>query len=232
MGIIGSKDKPALWRFLFCSSVPVFVFYLVLSGRSKAQPNWIAPAAPALFLLATLWWHRQWSRQSKAPRRWLIAGITFGLPVVATMHEPRLFEKGFGISLSQKVQPLNRVRGGSDMAAIVAEQRALLAREGRVVFIIADHYRRASLLNFYLPEARLLLPEKQLVYVLSTDKPQNQYWFWPGYENRTGGNAIFVMNSSDECKAPKRLRTEFEEVESLGVFKVRHQGKACNTTIC
>ncbi|RBP48163.1 4-amino-4-deoxy-L-arabinose transferase-like glycosyltransferase [Roseimicrobium gellanilyticum] len=223
-GFIRLKDKPALWKFLFCASVPVFVFYLFLACRAKAQPNWIAPAAPALFLLAILWWHHRSLGNPKVAQRWLAAGVVLGLPVVAILHETHLLHKAFGVTLNAKNDPLVRVRGGSDLAHLVEDQRARLEKDGAPVFIIADHYGRASLLNFYLPEARHMLPDGQLVYVQSSERPQNQYWFWPSYEHLTGENALFVMHSSNERRAPKRLRAEFESVESLGVFKV-HWGK-------
>lgn len=73
------------------------------------------------------------------------------------------------------------------------------------MFVIADHYGRASLLNFYLPEAHKLLPEDQLVYVLATEKPQNQYWFWPSYDARVGENAIYVVKTSGVANHPSSL---------------------------
>jgi len=226
-GFIRLKEKPALWRFLFCASVPVFVFYLILACRAKAQPNWIGPAAPALFLFAVVWWHHRSRETGRAPRRWITAGLIVGLPVVIFLHDTNLLHRVFGTNLSVQTDPLNRVRGGEDLARIVQEQRELLAREGPPVFVIADHYGRASLINFYTPEARALLPEEQLAYVLSTDKPQNQYWFWPDYTQRSGQNAIYVANAATERKAPKRLRGEFESVKNLGTFKVRHKDKVC-----
>jgi 4-amino-4-deoxy-L-arabinose transferase-like glycosyltransferase len=227
-GFVRLRRKPALWRFLFCASTPVFVFYLVLACRAKAQPNWSGPAAPVLFLFAVLWWHARFDQGSHAPVRWLAAGLAIGLPAVTFLHEPRLLEKALGFHLSEKANPVNRVRGGSALAKIVDEQRTLLMQEGVPVFLIADHYGRASLLNFYLPEARALLPDRQLAYVLSSDKPQNQYWYWPSYEERSGENAIFVLNGNSRRKAPKRLRDEFASVRSLGVFKVSREGRVCS----
>jgi len=69
----------------------------------------------------------------------------------------------------------------------------LQAREGKPAFIIGGHYGITGEMSFYLPEARTNIVDRPLVYFLSSDKPENQFYFWPGYrEQRQGQNAIFV----------------------------------------
>lgn len=227
-GWLRMKEKPALLSFLVCMSVPVFLVYLGLSVQAKAQPNWIAPAAPILFLAAAVWWHARARNGARMPARWLAAGFVLGLPAVIFIHDTDLLKKAVRIQLKPGSDPLSRVRGGSDLARVMEEQRHKLEKEtGVPTFLLADHYGRASLLNFYHPAARAVLPEGQLSFVLSSDKPQNQYWFWPSYRSRTGENAVYVRQGAVEKKAPKRLRQEFEDVESLGIFKIRHDGAVC-----
>ncbi|QIF04107.1 glycosyltransferase family 39 protein [Roseimicrobium sp. ORNL1] len=222
------KEKPALLSFLVCMSAPVFLVYLALSVQAKAQPNWIAPAAPMLFLAAATWWHLRAKNGARLPARWLAAGFVIGLPAVIFIHDTDLMKKAVRIDLKPGADPLSRVRGGSDLARVMEEQRLKLETQtGVPTFLLADHYGRASLMNFYNPTAREMLPANQLSFVLSADKPQNQYWFWPTYTSRIGENAIFVRQGAVEKGAPKRLRQEFEKVESLGIFKIRHEGAVC-----
>jgi 4-amino-4-deoxy-L-arabinose transferase-like glycosyltransferase/membrane-associated phospholipid phosphatase len=228
VGFFRDRSLPLLQRFLLCSALPVIVFYLALACHAKAQPNWIAPAAPALFLFAILYWHERHTAGKKWGARWLTAGLVVGLPVVTVLHETQWLHKGLGVTLTEKNDPLTRVRGASELASLVEEHRQHLAVEGQPVFVIADHYGRASLLNFYLPEARQLLPEDQLVYVLATEKPQNQYWFWPSYDSRAGENAIYVVKSSRHHNPPLLLTQQFRSVQSLGLFKIRHRGELCS----
>lgn len=228
VGFFRARGLPLLQRYLLCSALPVFVFYLALACHAKAQPNWIAPVTPALFLFAILYWHERHTTGNKRVSRWLTAGLIAGLPVVAVLHETQWLHKGLGVILTEKNDPLVRVRGASELAQLVEEHRQQLASEGQPVFVIADHYGRASLLNFYLPEAHQLLPENQLVYVLATEKPQNQYWFWPSYEARVGENAIYVVKSSSRRNPPKKLTQQFRSVQSLGLFKIRHRGELCS----
>ena len=75
--------------------------------------------------------------------------------------------------------------------------------EGREVFIIASHYGLTGQISFYLPDARPGLPDRPLVYFRSSDRPKNQFYFWPGYrQHHPGANAIFV----DEVPPPKLKR--------------------------
>lgn len=228
MGFVRARGLPLLQRFLLCAALPVFVFYLALACHAKAQPNWIAPASPALFLFAILYWHERHVVGCKWGARWLTAGLIVGLPVVTVLHETQWLHKGLGVVLTNKNDPLTRVRGGSELAQLVDEHRQHLAAEGRPVFVIADHYGRASLLNFYLPEARQLLPDDQLVYVMATEKPQNQYWFWPSYDARVEENALYVVKTSSRRKPPRQLIQQFRSVQSLGLFKIRHRGELCS----
>lgn len=228
LGFFRARGLPLLQRFLLCNALPVFVFYLALACHAKAQPNWIAPASPTLFLFAILYWHERHVAGDKQGTRWLTAGLVVGLPVVSVLHETQWLHKGLGMTLTEKNDPLARVRGASELAQLVEEHRQHLAAEGQPVFVIADHYGRASLLNFYLPEARHLLPEDQLVYVLATERPQNQYWFWPSYEARVGENAIYVVKSSSRRPPPKLLTQQFRSVKNLGLFKIRHRGELCS----
>lgn len=224
-GFIKLRNKPALWRYLFCMSVPVFGFYLILACRAKAQPNWIGPAAPTLFLFAAFWWHSQGNLRAA---RWLLSlGLFVGIPLVVFLHDTHLFHKVTGVYLSEKVDPLNRVRGGTELAEIVREQRKLLEEKGKPVFLIADHYGRASLLNFYLQTEPMFVRDGKIAYTLSTTTPHNQYWFWPGYEAREGENAIYVTSGDSKRDLPKRLRTEFRHIRKLGLYTIRHEGKIC-----
>ena len=217
-----------LLRYLFCLGAPVFLFYFAYTLRARVQPNWIAPSVPPLLLLAALYWHVH--RDSRAGRWLLGLGLGVGLPLVVLLHDTRLVSKISGWSLPLKFDPLNRVRGYRQLAAVVGEQRkALELAEGKPAFIIADHYGRAGLLSFYLPEAKAAVgTHHPLVTVRSSDAPENQFWFWPEYryDQRHGENAIYVLETDRESPVPERLLTEFASVKSLGLFKVEDPGRA------
>jgi hypothetical protein len=68
-----------------------------------------------------------------------------------------------------------------------------------------------------------------LVYCRSTDFPENQFYFWPGYENRKGQNAIYVRELNRDNPvihaAPDRLQDEFESVICIGVTNVLYHDR-------
>jgi hypothetical protein len=102
-------------------------------------------------------------------------------------------------------------------------------------------------MTFYLPEARAALPDQPIVFCLTTPRPKNQFWFWPGYESRKGASAIFVQRLKSNVRTrdwlknptdpqgrwhapeprdpPPVLLEQFEEVVSLGVFPAVWKGQ-------
>ena len=82
--------------------------------------------------------------------------------------------------------------GGSETANTVEAARQKLLAEGKPVFIIGSHYEITGELSFYLPEARAGLPDHPVVYYQSSRHPDNQFYYWPGYTDRKGQNAVYV----------------------------------------
>ncbi len=225
----GASD--VLMKFIFCQGVPLFVFWTVYTLRAQVLPNWISPAVLPLLLLGTFWWHRRWTEGDTRGVRLLMAGTALGLPLVGLLHNTDWVSKIAGAPLPAKVDPLRRVRGFREVARIVDEQRDRLASEGHAAFVIADHYGRTGLLSFYLPGTRGQAQRNPQVYAISTDRPKNQFWFWPGYSDRKGQSAVFMLgeplNPEKTSKATQaraealltRLRGEFGSVDSLGIFE-------------
>jgi hypothetical protein len=211
--------------YLFAMGAPLFLVYLGYTGRARVQPNWIAPAVIPLFCLAAVFWEERARAGSRAVRRWLTSGLAVGLVAVVLGHDTNLIGRLTGHDLPAPLDPLRRVRGWRQAAALVGEARAALLREGRPVFIIGDHYGICGLLSFYLPEAKAGVPDQPLVYFMTTDRPVNQFYFWPGYQGRRGENALFVQTRRPGREAPEQIQTEFTTVRDLGVIEVPVRGR-------
>ena len=224
-----SNPRAELLWYLLCFGGPVFLGFLAYTLRARVQPNWIAPSILPLFLFATVWWHHQPPAGIRTAKRLLGIGVALGLPLVVLLHDTGLVEKISGQTLPERIDPLRRVRGHRALARLVNEQRlALQKREGKPVFLIADHYGRAGLMSFYLPEARARVNTgSPLVTVRSSAVPENQFWFWPEhrYAGRTGENALYVLEVTTEQPVPERLKGEFDAVTSLGLFDVTERGR-------
>src|SRR5205814_2599641 len=162
--------------YFFSMGAPVFLFYLALACRSRVLPNWIAVSVAPLFCLAAIYWDSRWREGARTVKAWLLGGLGLGLAVVIAMHDTDLIGKISGRKLPPKIDPLKRVRAQKQMAAMVGLARTKLLAEGKPVFIIGNHYGIASLISFYLPEAKTGVPDHPLVYFRSSYRPENQIY--------------------------------------------------------
>jgi len=153
-----------------------------------------------------IYWERRFRERPGFVGLWLGSGLAFGLPLVLVIHDTNLVGKLVGRPLPAQIDPLRRVRGHAEMGRIVSEARTHLSAEGKPVFIIGPHYGLTSLLTFYQPEARRRVQNDPIVFCAPSDRPINQYYFWPGYSGtHTGQNALFVR----ECDLPKLAKGWF-----------------------
>jgi hypothetical protein len=246
------RENP-LELYLFCTGGAVFLGHLIWSFHSRILQNWIAPAVVPMFCLMVIYWDRRWREGARAVKGWLIGGVVLSLPVVAVLHDTNLIGKITGHPLPGDADPLRRVSGYRESAAVVEQAREKLLAEGKPAFIICGHYGITGLFTFYSPEARAALKTPQpLVYCIVSGKPDDQFYFWPEYhytDYRQGENAIYVtepgtarlergwfwkwlsgreVQVAEEPKpvnAPPRLLQQFESVTNLGVQEIKVDGR-------
>jgi hypothetical protein len=131
--------------------------------------------------------------------------------------------------LPPKADLLRRVKGWHDTAMAVETVRQKLLAEGKPVFIIGGHYGITSEITFSLPEAKAGVPDRPLAYYQTAKTPENQFYFWPGYKDRKGQNAVYVQELElleDTVPAvPEILRDEFDSITDLGAVMVKHDGR-------
>ena len=215
--------------YLFSMGAPVFIAYFLQAIRARILPNWIAPGVLPLFCLMTVYWDTRWRLGVTRVRPWLTTGLVLGFAVVIVAHNTNLVQKLTGHYLPVSLDMLRRAREWDTSAQAVGEARRALLEEGKPVFIIADNYGLAGEFTFYLPEARLDVKDSPLVYCRSSSVPENQFFFWPGYETRKGENAVYVLelkfNNPVPQPPPSRLLSEFESVSDMGVSNILYHGE-------
>jgi hypothetical protein len=204
---------------------PLFVGCLLWTFRARVQPNWIAPAVLPMFCVAALYWESRWRTGGRAVKGWLTAALLLGWVSVAALHETNLAGKIIGRPLPPELDPLRRVRSWSETARVVGEARRRLLAEGKPVFIIGDHYGITGLLSFYVPEAKAGVPDNPIVYYQSSDIPENQFYFWPGYASRKRENAIYVQQTNHSQPPPERLQKEFASIADLGIHEIKYRDR-------
>jgi 4-amino-4-deoxy-L-arabinose transferase-like glycosyltransferase/membrane-associated phospholipid phosphatase len=220
----GWRQRP-LAVYLWCLSAPLFLGYLAYTVRSRVLPNWIAPSVLPLLAVAVLYWHDRWSDSRRRVPTWATVGAVLGAVLVILSHDTNLTNKLTGYSLPARVDPLRRVRGWQEMARVVHQARVELQAEGAPVFVIGNHYGITSLLSFYLPGERAAAGVDASVYFKSSEVPLNQFYFWPGYRERRGQNALFVMKVRNAESPPPEIVRQFESVTDLGVRDVIYRGR-------
>ncbi len=222
-----SRHNPRL-IFFFSMGAPLFLAYTLYSLKSRILLNWIAPSVLPLFCLMVIYWDTRIRLGDTRARSWLGSGLILGFTLMILGYDTNLIGKLTKFSLPLKYDPLRRVRGWNDTAQMVSTARNELLSEGKPVFIIGDHYGMVGQVSFYLPEARDRIQSDPLVYYVTSPYPRNQYYFWPGYTNRHGENAIFVValdREDPKPQAPPRiLRDEFESVTDMGIRNVLYHG--------
>ncbi|HVV00902.1 MAG TPA: glycosyltransferase family 39 protein, partial [Verrucomicrobiae bacterium] len=222
------RRNPLLLYF-FSMGAPLFLCYFAWSFHSRILPNWIAPSVLPLFCLMIAYWDTRWRLGTRGLKPWLTVGLVLGFVVIILGYDTNLVGKLTGHYLPVKLDPLHRVRCWSKVAREAGKVRSELLAEGKPVFIITDHYGMAGEISFYLPEAKEAVSDVPLVYYKSTPYARNQFYFWPGYLDRKGENAIYVVELDRDTLAlktpPATLVAEFESVTNLGVHNVMYHGQ-------
>jgi 4-amino-4-deoxy-L-arabinose transferase-like glycosyltransferase/membrane-associated phospholipid phosphatase len=239
--------------YLFSMGAPLFLCYLLYSFRARILPNWVAPSVLPLFCLMVIYWDTRWRLGVAKIKGWLIAGLSIGYALVMMGYQTDLWRVSLsarhGLAtylpaqdtnliallntpyLPVKLDPLHRLRAWEGVAQAAGLAREQLLAEGKPVFIIGDSYQLAGIISFYLPEAKACVSQEPLVYCRSSPAPENQFYFWPGYSNRIGQSAIYVLELDRNNLLPLAglpwLTNQFDSITDLGIREVIYHGQLC-----
>jgi 4-amino-4-deoxy-L-arabinose transferase-like glycosyltransferase len=225
VSVLRHRPWRALHIYLFCMGAPVFLFYLAYTIRARVLPNWIAPGVVPLFALMVAFWHARWQTGAARVKGWLVTGLALGLTVVGVLHGTEVLAMVIGRNIPPKLDPLHRVRGWKEIAAMLERERQQLVAQGKPVFLITQHYGLTSILSFYIPEAKKMVRTDPFVYYIRTERPRNQFYFWMGYQNRSGQNALYVREADRPAPPPAELLRDFDSVTDLGMRAAFYHGE-------
>ena len=168
-------------RFLILFAVPILVLYYGLSLKRAGQPNWTGPAFVSLGILTAATWLRL-AQQARWARWYAGAGLALGLVMsLLVLNMDAIRQAGY--PLSYEKDPGARLRGWKTVAIELENLREKLEKEsGRRLFLIGNKYQTVSCLSFYLPGQRVEAPGHPPVYIPESQAIENQYSFWPRYD--------------------------------------------------
>src|SRR3954471_2261117 len=232
--------------YLFWFGMPVFFFYSLLSINDQAAPNWDVLAFISLALLAASYWTERLA-SSRAAARFLGVAIVLGLVVSLFVMDTDLL-RTMNLPFPHRRDPADRVRGWKSASRAVEKIRTEVEPKlGEQVFVIADQRDRASEMSFYFNHRRVEGPEHPPVYIVESQDIQNQFSFWPRYDQFvetspgtprpdgevyteeegvnlfTGRSALYVQ-SGKGVLVPHNIRVGFESVDRIATIEVSRFG--------
>jgi 4-amino-4-deoxy-L-arabinose transferase-like glycosyltransferase len=249
MGREFSKSPKTLYLAAF--AFPLILLYLFLSLKQVGEANWTAPAFISLGIFAAKTWY-----DLASAKRWaaVYSAVALGLGLAMSLGaiQTDLFRLA-GIPWPHERDPSGRLRGWRSTADYVQGVRERYEREtGEKVFLIGSGYQLASALAFYLPERRVEFPGHPPVYIPESQHIENQYSFWPRYDeyvavnerphaakdesamdeyyteeqgvNRFVGRTALYVTERPQMKPPGSIKSGFEETEMIALGRIGRRG--------
>ena len=206
----GLFRKDERYLFLFWHSIPLLVFFLILSLFSICYVNWAAPAYFTAFVLAVgVVWEGSWRGKTK---RWVLgSALTLGIVTsFFTYNLDMVRALGLGAKIPAKDVPTSRLKGWQELGVQVGNILTDLDR--KKTFIISDKRQIASELAFYVKG-------HPRVYTLNlTGQMKSQYDLWGGLENKIGRDALYVTKLGR--RPPHRFTKAFDRIKEIKQIKI------------
>ncbi|HYR59435.1 MAG TPA: hypothetical protein VEO95_12430, partial [Chthoniobacteraceae bacterium] len=216
-----------------------------LSFKHAGEANWTAPATLSLALLTAALWHER-AHEQRWARRFAVAALILALAISVIAIDSEL-PRRVGIEYGYEIDPSARLRGWRTAAEKIDEiRREFEAANGQPVFLIANKYGTAASLAFYLADKRVEARGHPPVYVPESAFPENQYYFWPRYDENeelppgavpkdeyyteesgvslfVGRSALYITDRAEE-RATSAIKDGFERVEMIRCIDFERRG--------
>lgn len=226
LAAVGLWTRAARWRrdlprgllLATAFSLPVVLLFAASAWRAPVEPNWLAPAWPAVLL----------GLAAAGATRTLRAAAVLGVAATALIHAHALHPF---LPVPPRADPMARLTGSPELTAGVRSELARLqgGEGGAPATVIASNYKDASVLALSLPGAKAWtgggagLPGAAWVADLPGHGRDSQWDLWglpPGAEE---GGVVWVSPAGRDsrprfCDEPGRLEGP-EEV------RVRYRGE-------
>ena len=203
------RKRSDVHLLLVCTSLPLFLYFMQLSLRTKVQANWPMAVYLSGTILAVEF---VWDRIKSGDVGWkvmawvgVIACFAFSLAIHVHAIKPIVpYLAGRDIT--------DQLYGWRELAAKVDEEKAAIGGPG--IRIIARKYQIASELYFYMKgQPRPLCA--------NYSGRGNQFDIWNDFPEFEGGSAILV----DDSDLSSRFKTHFAGVKEIEPFRVIRDGR-------
>jgi hypothetical protein len=200
--------------FLLSFALPLLLGYFILSFQDSGEPNWTAPALISLGILATAWWYTSAREHRIAGGFCLTALVISAIMSLVVLNTDAV--RQLGIPWPYHLDPSSRLRGWKTLAETVGQFRQEFEKKvGQKVFLIGNKYQTASILSFYLPEKRVEGSGHPPVYIPESQDFQNQFSFWPRYDEFIAPSATTKSDSGQQLFTEEQGVNPFLERDAL-----------------
>lgn len=224
--------------FLGMFSLPLVLFYFLLSLGDAGEVNWTAPGFLGLGLLAMRYWlDLDWPAAKKA--RW--AGWALGISLLMSLWMTNTDgPRQVGLSWPPyQMDPLLRLRGWESAAQELEAMASQMQDESEEpLFVISNDYGSAAILSFYSRDLDVIrpCPEYPLINArfMENGRVKNQFAFWPGCFRPAspedaalfhGKNGLYITDDDRKNAVPADLKPLFERCELSRRFEVIRRGQ-------
>jgi 4-amino-4-deoxy-L-arabinose transferase-like glycosyltransferase len=186
---------------LLCFSLPGFLIATLFYAIGRPHPYWeMVFYYPALIVAVSVWAHLTQENKIWRALLLIIIGTTLAQSLYGYINNK---ENTWGLR-EKKFTAIQSWESFTDQIQRICEQTG-------TPFIITDHPYLAAALTFYLknPATTYLTPERA---------QENQFQFWPGFEDHINYDALLIFTQD---KAPTaELAAQFRAVEPLSLQDV------------
>ena len=252
-GVIASwqrAQKQFKSLYLLWFGLPVFALYFLLSFKRPAAPNWDCLAFLSLAPLAVNYWVDRLQTNIRL-QWWGATGLFLALFMSVLALDTDIL-RSVGLNFPRR-DPSDRLRGWKSAAGAVEKLRDdFEAKISQPLFLIADGRDRAAEIGFYLRNKRVEAPGHPPVYIVESQDLQNQFSFWPRYDEfverapqsaassdqvftEESGVNLFVDRSAlyvqegEKMHPPHNIRAGFQSVDRVALIEVRRFGALVRT---
>ncbi|MEM7828022.1 MAG: glycosyltransferase family 39 protein [Candidatus Aenigmatarchaeota archaeon] len=198
--------------FLISFSLPVFLFFCLLSLHGKTQGNWPAPCYITAYIYIAMLVEKGMFFDYKKDRTLAHSALVVASAVIIFAYGISIASEYVNLGISPKLNISNRLKGWKVLSQKVSEVIDEMGDEP--LFIFSDDYNISSELAFYIDS-------HPVTYCVNLGKRMNQYDLWEDFSGLKGWNAIYVTRG--DKMLPEPLKVLFDGC-SRELFEVRRAG--------
>ena len=231
--------------FLLSFSWPVLLAGSIVVIARLTQPSWIVLGFVSLTLLAVAWWFDTVPQNRLTHIIGVIAMVIAGGSSLLALNTD--FPRAVGINIPYSSDPSAAGRGWKTAADEIERFKTSFEQKlGEPVFLIGNRYQTAAIVAFYLPNPKAEDPGHPPVYIPESQNIENEFSFWPRYDEfvepadkseinslfseQAGVNAfinrtaLYITDSPEETP-PQNLQNSFTRWELVDHFQVNRRNE-------